>query len=233
MVSVPTVIFGKTQTGKTYKGFKLAMAHDGPVVFCDVQWRQYQEMQKAYTVREVIALLHNQPEARVDFLLDSYETIGVLIGYLLDVHRKAHVEGRSYKPILIVFDEVWRTAPQWADATNPAVRVFTEGLQHGVIGLAVSQWASQTATLIRRQAYEWYIFALNPADYATLGEYGMVIPDETWATVRQHKCGGVTPGLGGMTCTEPTNHRYWRYDGDWYTGEYDDTESGPMVDETS
>lgn len=216
MVNVPTVIIGKTQTGKTFRAFDLAMGHDGPVVFADVQWRGYRTMEIAYTLDEVIARLHagsvSKVASRIDYRLDDYRSLGALVDYLLGVHRSAHIKGQHPRPVLLVLDEVWRVAPQWADANNPAVRIFTEGFQHGVIGLAISQWASQTSRLILGNAYEWYIFAVWPKDAALLAEaYRMELPDPGWAIVREHEC--------GERCAAPENHRYWRYTGDWLRGD--------------
>lgn len=221
MVNVPTVVLGKTQSGKTRKAFDLAMAHDGPVIFCNVQWRNYRTMAVTYELRQVVAHLRqgsmSEGPVRVDYRLDGYDHIDRLIDYLLGVHREGHVQGVVVPTVLVVFDEVWRVAPRWADASNPAVRVFTEGLQHGVVGMAISQWASQTSRLILGNAYEWYFFALWPADVDLLArDYRMEVPDSTWAQIREHSCGD--------KCAVPASHRYWRYTGDWLRGDADGRE---------
>jgi hypothetical protein len=151
---------------------------------------------------------------KVLWLLDRYDDLGRLVDYLLGVHRAWHVAGARPPTLALFLDEVWRAAPRAADANEPAVRVFTEGFQHGVVGVALSQWVGQVASLIPGNAYEYYIFDLWDKDAELLRSYyRMEIPDEAWLR-------------GGR-------YRYWRYDGTWWRGDAEGREVAHDRDATT
>jgi hypothetical protein len=206
MVEVPTSLWGRNQSGKTWRAFHLWATHPGPAIFCDIQGRRYGQGQTARNVEDVINLLGSSQGTtgpstnKILWQLDNYDELDMLVDYLLTVHKKARDEGKSIRPVAIFMDEIWRAAGIGEKATNAAVRCFTEGLQHGVIAVSISQWMSQTSRLIGNQSYEYYFFALAPQDYAILrSNYHIDIPNTEW--------------------TAPRTYNYWKFvDGEWYRG---------------
>ncbi len=207
MVEQPTVIFGKNQSGKTWRAFHLWNAHQGPAIFADIQWRSYvPATHTVYSIEDVVGVLNDVSRRdggtwdapKINWRIDNYAELGPLVDYLLAVHKQRHIEGLGLPCVALFMDEVWRVAGRGADATNPAVRVFTEGNQHRVMGVAISQWISQVAHLIPGNAYEFYVFDLWERDLELLRQiYRMEPPDPRW--------------LG--------DYRYWRYDGGWWKGD--------------
>lgn len=216
-VEVPTFIVGKTQSGKTWRAYRLFEAHEGPAIFADVQWQSYGEAdvevvsdprRPGSSVAEIVdAFSRRRPGDRwphVRWLPDLtfYEDeLRVLVDYFKDVHRTYHLRGRRLPTLAIFMDEIWRTAPVWADARNPAVRVFTEGLQHRIVGVGLSQWPAQTSRLIGGNSYAWLIYHLNPKELADLNRvYHLEAPSWEWVA-----------DLG--------SRHYWKYDGYWWRGD--------------
>lgn len=204
-VEAHTLVCGKTRSGKTYLGYKLFGAHTGPAIFCDIQWQRYGEADAdVYSVEELVDVLvaHNpdDPWPKIRWLLDNYDEAQTLVPYLKDVHRTHHLRGRTLPVMAVFLDEIWRIAPNWADPRNPAVRIFSEGMQHNLMGVAITQWPSSTSRLIRMNSFDVYLFYLNPQEQAVVErDYHLVPPDWSWL--------------------EPMNYHYWRYDGDWWRGD--------------
>ena len=202
MVNAPTFFFGQNQSGKTYRAFRLWERHKGPAVFCNIQWVNYVPSDiRARTAEDVISILSNAKSfangPKIDWRLRNYNEFGTFLDYALDVHRARHEAGGALPTLAVFVDEVWRIAGRGADANNPAVRLFTEGNQHRVEGVALSQWVSQVSHLIPGNAYEFYIYHLWERDYEILRQiYRMEVPETAWLR----------------------DYHYWHYDGKWYRG---------------
>ena len=188
-----TFIVGKTGSGKTYRSYRLLEAHQGPAIFCDFEWTKgVADFDFETTdVDEVVDVLRDTKpggDVRIRWLLDDYgDDFGDLVEYLKDVHRGWHLRDRPLPKLALFMDEVHRIAPTWADARNPGVRVFTEGRHHNLFGVGVTQWPAQTSRLIGMNAYDWYVYFLNPKELATLSQYyHMDVPDIGWLSIDGH-----------------------------------------------
>jgi hypothetical protein len=220
MVERPTVIFGKTQSGKTYHAFRLFERHQGPAIFCDIQWRRFRTGLQALTFEEIVSLLKkwkDGPAPHIIYLPRDYGELARLIPYLLDVHRLRHLEGRPLPTMAVFLDEMNLAANRWSPDDLPAIRLFTQGYQHKVVGVGIVQWPSQMNRMVMVNAIDQVYFALNPREELTLSrDYRIDIPDRSWNAYR--------------------TYRYWRYDGDWYKGDRDGEEtphSGPSEETPS
>lgn len=121
--------------------------------------------------------------------------------YLLRVHKEAHLADVSLPTAAVFIDEVSLVADRYADASNPAVRLFTQGYQHRVIGTAITQRPALTSRHIIENAWEAYIFNPGPIGAETLESYGWRVPDWAWVST-------------------PRSYRYWRYAGSgWLRGD--------------
>ena len=210
MVDVPTVYFGKTQSGKTYRAFESFQLHEGPAVFVDIQWRRYNPGTAIVTdADQVIGQLQswgNGPPPKIVWNPDDYGELETLVDYVLAVHKDYHLRyKRPPPPLAIYLDEVSLAVQRGQNDTLPAVRLFTQGYQHNVIGVAISQWVAQIHQMIVINSVDFYIFALNEKDYYLLEQnYKIEVPDQTFAPWK--------------------SYAYWRYNGEWFKGYPDGTE---------
>lgn len=204
----PTVIVGQTQSGKTYRAFHLFEVHDGPAIFYDTQWRGRDYSPRSVrassfdSIRDALVAWHpNDPPPRIVFEPVNHDDFPVLVDSLIRVHLQAHVAGYTPPKLAIFVDEVSLLAGRSADASNAAVRLFTQGYQHGVIGVAITQRPALTTRNIIEQAWEAYLFSPGPVGSQVLEDYGWVPPDWGWVAV-------------------PRSYHYWRYDGaGWLRGD--------------
>lgn len=205
----PTVVLGTVQSGKTYRAFHWFREHQGPGIFCDVQWRAREyapELPRASTAREVVQWLASwrpgQPPVKIVWSMDDYKELSTLVDYLWSVHRKAHVEGRPLPNLLFMLDEVSLIADRSATPDNPAVRLFTQCFQHKIIPVAITQRGALTSRHIMGNAWNWVLFSLTPADVETVrGTYKLETPEPEWTA-------------------NPTDYHYWKYSiGKWFRGD--------------
>jgi hypothetical protein len=215
VVGATTFIVGKTRSGKTFRAARLFEEHEGPAIFCDVQGFSLREplgaTHRCLSADEVIGTLASSSSEQgwphILWLLDNYEELDTVFGYLKWAHKQATMDQQIPPAMAVFVDECWRVAPTWADARNPCVRLFTEGLQHNLFGVAISQWPAQTSRLIGGNTYDWYIYALSPKDMQVVSSlYRMDPPDWNWVLL-------------------PQEHHYWRYDGRWFQGDAEGIES--------
>lgn len=193
-VESPTVIIGKTQSGKTYRASRLFEATEPPVIFCDIQWRKYAQGVECRTVEEIVDVLHANPKARIWWLLENYDQINELVEYLYQVHKYYNLKGAKIPRLVIFLDEVWRVADRWSDMTGGANKLFAECFQHKITPVAISQWVGHVHKLIMTNAYVIYIFSLSSSDIELLRKnYGVDIPDDGWID-------------------NPTDYHYYIYD---------------------
>src|SRR5712691_7840219 len=113
MVEVPTVLVGTTQSGKTYRAFRIFESHPGPAIFWDVQWRAAHYSPAATRVGDVAgaALLlerwdGNPPFPRIVIENERYADLDRFVSYLWDAHRGAHVQNRTLPNLALFLDEV-------------------------------------------------------------------------------------------------------------------------------
>ncbi len=215
----PTVIVGQTQSGKTFRAFRLFEVHDGPAIFYDTQWRgrdyladrgggdggnlsRVVRASSFDSVREtLVAWREGDAPPRIVFEPVNHDDFALLVDALIRVHLVAHIEDRRVPKLALFVDEISLLAGRSADAGNAAVRLFTQGYQHKVIGVAITQRPALTTRNIIEQAWEAYIFSPGPVGAKVLEDYGWVPPDWSWVT-------------------EPRSYHYWRYNGNvWLKGD--------------
>lgn len=204
----PTVLIGQTQSGKTFRAFRLFEVHPGPAIFYDAQWRGRDYLPRAVrassfgAVRDLlVAWKPDEPPPRIVFEPLNHDDLPLLVDALIRVHLEAHIQGRQPPKLALFLDEVSLVAGRGAGAENAAVRLFTQGYQHGVIGVAITQRPALTTRNIIEQAWEAYLFSPGPVGAQVLEDYGWVPPDWSWVAV-------------------PRSYHYWRYDGNaWLKGD--------------
>jgi len=222
VVDAPTCFIGQTQSGKTFRSCQAFVAHDGPAIFWDVQFRAREfcpEVPRVRRVGDVVRALHEwrapDPPPHLVIELDEYTGLSSLVDYLHGTHLVAHYRGDSLPKTALFLDEVSMAADRFADADNPVVKLFTRSYGHNLIGVAITQRPAQTSRNVLGNSWEWYVFSPAPADVLTLErDYRMELPDD------------------GLWVLNPLDHRYFRFRvGAWFRGDADGHEVG--VDEVS
>lgn len=201
-MDVPTVIVGTTQSGKTYRAFRLFEAHPGPAVFWDVQWRASDYSPSSVrvpTVESCVGVLAQwnprMEPPRIIIQDEQYNGLETLVSYLWSVHRNLHARAVRPPSIAVFLDEVSLAADRYAGNDNPACRLFTQCYQHGVVGVAISQRPAQTSRNLLANAWEWYTFSPGRGDLDTYREYSVLPPDPSWLS-------------------NPRAHQYYRWTSD-------------------
>jgi len=220
-MDVPTAIVGITQSGKTWRAFRLFEAHPEIAIFVDVQWRaeHYSPGHPiAYDVEEVVEHLRSWKGGPLKIVWrgveEDPEQLDEFIRYALGVHRAAHVRNRPLPRLAIFVDEVSLLADRWAPNENAVVRLFTQGYQHSVIGVVITQRPAQTSRNILGNAWDRYVFSMSAEDVMSLRRvHGWDIPDDDWIV-------------------DPKAHRYLVYRGGrWYRGDPQGVEHAVEVSE--
>jgi len=193
-VESPTVIIGKTQSGKTYRASRLFEATEPPVIFCDIQWRRYAKGIVCHSVKEIVDVLHANPKSRIWWLLNNYDELDELVDYLYEVHKYYNLKGAQIPRLVIFLDEVHRVGDRWSEMGAGANKLFAECFQHKITPVAITQWASHMHKLILTNAYVMYIFSLGDHDQGILRKnYGIDLPEDGWID-------------------KPTDYHYYIYD---------------------
>ena len=188
----PSTICGKTQSGKTYKAFKLFDTSPNRSLFINTQWREYSAHAHTKDKDQILKGL----KAHKKLIFNPYDEKEVF--EICDWFLKFHLLNyKTLQPLEIWIDEIDKYSNRY-DFDNSIEHLFTKGMQLKLIPIGITQRLSMTGLNLTQNCYTFWIFRLSERDFNDL-ETKYKIPKPN---------------------TNPPQYEYYIYDNDtWYKGD--------------